>query len=88
MGKTITILETEYNLMKRKIREFEDQLQNEENPMPEEIVAYEYLVDTGIKRDWKHGDEGYGRNSPKWWRELPQGHNLKMVRQAKYKKVK
>ena len=87
MEKTVNITETEYNLMKRKIEEFEDKLENEKNPMPDEIEAYEYLVDTGIKRYWRHGDEGYGRTAPKWWRDLPQGHNLKMVRQAKYKRV-
>jgi hypothetical protein len=87
MEKTVTITETEYNLMVRKIRELEDKSENEKNLMPDEIEAYEYLSGVGIKRDWRHGDEGYGRNAPKWWSDLPKGHKLKMVRQAKYKKV-
>ena len=94
MEKTITITEKEYQMLRLKILKLEDMLhiktvREEAHPMPDEIVAYEYLVQSGRKRHWKYGDEGYGGScSPKGWRDLPGGHNLTMIRQAVYRRDK
>lgn len=93
MEKTVTITETEYDFLKLKILKLQDMLhtkniREQAHPMPDEIVAYEYLVQSGRRRHWKYGDEGYGGScSPKWWRNLPEGHNLTMIRQAIYQRV-
>ncbi len=74
--------------MGNKIVLTEEEYLRSKGPMPDIIVAYEYMTQKGKKRDWKYGDEMYGGTAtPKWWANLPNGHNLKMVREAVYVRV-
>lgn len=94
---TVTMTLDEYERLVEKIVSLQTIINNsvsngrgivKANPMPDEIIAYEYITQKGRQRHWKYGDEGYGGSvSPKWWRDLPRGHNLDMIRQAVYRRV-
>jgi hypothetical protein len=65
-----------------------NKLKRQLTEMPNILVAYEYMTQNGTRRHWKHGDEMYGGTStPKWWADLPNGHQLNIVREAVYIKV-
>ena len=90
--KKIVLTEDEYLLLMGRLLQLQDDVKllkaRSKGPMPDSIVAYEYMTQKGKQRHWKYGDEMYGGTStPKWWANLPNGHNLKMVREAVYVRV-